>query len=105
MGIQYLTRLRLGFSHLKEHKFNHNFQDSVDSLCSCGIETESTKYFLLHCANFRMQRKTLYDKLIESNIDVLTRNDNYTVKTLLLGQQDFDIATNKKLVKATIILS
>ena len=42
MGIKYLTRLRLGFSHLKEHKFEHNFQDSVDPLCGCGIETEST---------------------------------------------------------------
>ena len=30
MGIKYLTRLRLGFSHLKEHKFKPNFQDSVD---------------------------------------------------------------------------
>ena len=25
-GIKYLTRLRVGFSHLKEHKFRHNFQ-------------------------------------------------------------------------------
>ena len=56
-GIKYLTRLRLGFSHLKEHKFKHNFQDSVDPLCSCGIETESTKHFPLHCANFSIQKK------------------------------------------------
>ena len=42
MGTKYLTRLRLGFSHSKEHKFEHNFQDSVDPLCSCGIETKST---------------------------------------------------------------
>ena len=93
---------RLGFSHLKEHKFKHNFQDSVDPLCSCGIETESTKHFLLHCANFSIQRKTLFDKLTELNIDVLTRNDDYIVKPLLLGQQDFDNATNKILLEATI---
>ena len=72
-GIKYLTRLRLGFSHLKEHKFKHNFQDSVDPLCSCGIKTESTKLFLPYCAN-----------LTELNIDVLTRNDDYIVKTMLL---------------------
>ena len=102
MGIKCFTRLRLGFSHLKEHKFKHNFQDSVDPLCSCGIETESTKHFLLHCANFSIQRKTLFDKLTELNIDVLTRNDDYIVKTLLLGQQDFDNATNKILLEATI---
>ena len=102
MGIKYLTRLRLGFSHLKEHKFKHNFQDSVDPICSCGIEIESTKHFLIHCINFSIQRKTLFDKLTELNIDVLTRNDDYIVKTLLLGQQDFDNATNKILLEATI---
>ena len=36
------------------------------------------------------------------NIDVLTRNDDYIVKPLLLGQQDFDNATNKILLEATI---
>ena len=102
MGLKYLTRLRLVFSHLKEHKFKHNFQDSVDSLCSCGIETESTKHFLLHCANFSIQNRTFFDQLTELNIDILTRNDNYIVKTLLLGQQDFDNATNKKLLQATV---
>ena len=33
-GLKFLTRLRIGFSHLKEHKFKHNFQDSVDPLRS-----------------------------------------------------------------------
>ena len=76
MGIKYLTRLRLGFSHLKEHKFKLNFHDSVDPLCSCGTETESTKHFLLHCANFSIHRNffdkltilTIFDKLTESII-------------------------------------
>ena len=91
VGKKYLPRLKLGFRHLKEHKFKHNFQDVVDPLCSCGIETESMKQFLLHCADFSIQRETLFDKLTELNIDVLTRNDDdYIVKTLLLGQQDFD---------------
>ena len=32
-GLKFLTCLRTGFSYLKEHKFKHNFQDSVDPLC------------------------------------------------------------------------
>ena len=36
LGVKYLTRLRTGFSHLKEHKFKHNFQDSIDPMCSCS---------------------------------------------------------------------
>ena len=55
VGIKYLTRLRLVLSHLKERKFKPNFQGSVDPLCSCGIETESKKHFLLHCANFSIK--------------------------------------------------
>ena len=32
-GIKLLTRSRVGFSHLKEHKFRHNFQDLICYLC------------------------------------------------------------------------
>ena len=95
MGIKYLTRLKLGFYHLKEHKFKYNFQDSVDSLCSCGIKTESRKHFFLHCATFSIRRKTLFDKLNELSTDILKRNNDCIVKNLLLGEQDFDNATNK----------
>ena len=34
--IKLLTRFRVGFSHLKEHKFRHNFADAVNPLCSYG---------------------------------------------------------------------
>ena len=36
LGLKLLTRLRIDFSHLKEYKFKHNFQDSLDSFCSYG---------------------------------------------------------------------
>ena len=49
LGIKLLTRLRLGFSHLSEHKFRHNFADSLNPLCSCSLETESTLHFFLRC--------------------------------------------------------
>ena len=29
LGIKLLTRLRLGLVHLREHKFNHNFQGTI----------------------------------------------------------------------------
>ena len=32
-GVRLINRLRLGFSHLREHKFIHNFADTVNSLC------------------------------------------------------------------------
>ena len=46
LGIKYLIRLRIGFNHLKEHKFKHNFQGSIDPLCSCSSGIETTIHFL-----------------------------------------------------------
>ena len=36
-GITMLTRLRLGFSHLREQKFRNGFKDTLNPLCSCSI--------------------------------------------------------------------
>ena len=45
LGIKPLARLRLGLSHLREHKCNHNLQDTINLLCSCSLESESTSHF------------------------------------------------------------
>ena len=41
-GVQLLTCLRLDFSHLNEHKFQHNFHDITNPMCSCSKEPETT---------------------------------------------------------------
>ena len=46
-SIRLITQLRVGMSHLCEHKFKHNFQDCLNAICSCGLDIESTSYFLL----------------------------------------------------------
>ena len=43
--IKYLTRLRLGLSHLCKHKFKHNFQDTVNPFCSCGLDVDTNTHF------------------------------------------------------------
>ena len=40
MGIKFLARLRLGFNHLNDHKFRHNFQDCLNPFCACSLGTE-----------------------------------------------------------------
>ena len=49
IGIKLITRLHLGFSHLREQKFKHNFQDMLNPLCSCSIEVEFTYHYFLRC--------------------------------------------------------
>ena len=48
-GVKLLTRLRLGLSHLREHKFKHDFQYTLNPVCSCGNNIETLAHFLLHC--------------------------------------------------------
>ena len=52
-AIKFLTRIRLGLSHLADHKFRHSFQDCVNPICSCGQEIETSTHFLFHCSNYQ----------------------------------------------------
>ena len=45
--LEFINRSRLGFNHLREHKFRQNFADTKNPLCSCTLETENTEHFFL----------------------------------------------------------
>ena len=63
IGLKFLTRLRLDFSHLNEHRFRHNFQDCLNPLCSCSLQTEDTTHYLLHCHHFSQNRIDLINSV------------------------------------------
>ena len=83
-GIKLLTRLRNGLSHLREHKFRHNFQDSLYPFCNCGWHIETTIHFFLHYWNCSNQRKTLFEKISNIKRSLLNQDDSIIVETLLL---------------------
>ena len=60
-GVKLLTRLRLNFSHLNEHKFRHNFNDTINPMCNCGAATEITIHYLLRCRLYSVKRAELLD--------------------------------------------
>ena len=66
-GLKLLTRLRLGVTHLRCHKFKHNFLDTINPLCSCGSDIETTLRFFLYCSNFMECRNTLLSEISEIN--------------------------------------
>ena len=47
-GIRLKTRLRLGCSHLCEHKLKHSFQNCLNSLCLCCNDIETSTHYLPH---------------------------------------------------------
>ena len=100
-GIRLITRLRLELSHLCEHKFNYNFQNCLNSLCSCGSSIESTSHFLLHCPIFHDKRHTLLSTLNNIDSKILESNDCCLTQTLLFGSTSFDSETNTFVPNAT----
>ena len=78
-GLKLLTRLRVGFSHLREHKFKYNFQDTLNPLCSCSLEAEDIYYFFMRCQSFSNQRNVLFNDLNAVNSDILKMSDNEIV--------------------------
>ena len=77
--IKLITRLRLGFSHLREHKFKHNFQNTLNPLCSCSIRAESTSHYFLQRHFFDALWDTLMNDLRKIDSDLPTlRDENLT---------------------------
>ena len=55
-----LSFIRLGLTHLREHKFKHSFQVSFKPFCICGKgEVEISSHYLLHCSNYLEERLAL----------------------------------------------
>ena len=101
-GLTFLTRLRLGLSHLNGHRFRQNFQDCLHPLCFCSLEIEDTSYYLLHCHRFSHHRAALMNivKSICDNFDSMP--DNVKEDLLLYGDSRFDENKTKVILKATV---
>ena len=100
--VKLINRLRLGFSHLREHKFRHNFADTVNPLCSCALETENTEHFFLRCQNNLSARTTLMNELNNISNAINPLNSIDLIRVILYGDKNFDNVTNFKIITATI---
>ena len=62
--LKVLAGPRMTFSHLRENKAKHNFQDTLDSFCNCQLDIKMTASFFRH----------QYCKVINSNSCTLYKN-------------------------------
>ena len=90
--LKFLTRIRLGWSHLADHKFKRNFQDFVNPICRCGQDIETSTYFLLHCCNYHCARQSLFEKINKIDSTVLNQNDQDFRKLLPFGNEKLKAA-------------
>ena len=98
---QLLTRLRLGLSQLYENKFRHCFQDTLNPLCECGKDIESTMHFFLHCTNFLIPRQTLFQKIRNIDDSILSQSETQLTQTLLYGNQNYHSSINRLIILST----
>ena len=85
-----MTRLRLGLSHLREHKFKHSFQDLINLLCNFGYEVESTVRFFHHCRLFTNERSTLFSTSRNLDSKLFDNTDSFQINILLFGKESLD---------------
>ena len=70
-GLKFVTRIRLGLSHLRAHKFKHSFQDSINPLCSCRLNVESTIDCFHHYPQFTIERHTLLNAVSQNKLVII----------------------------------
>ena len=95
-----ITRLRLGLSHLREHKFKHSFQHTLNPLCNCGQDIESTTHFFLHCPFFINERSTLLSSIPSLGSKLLDSTDYDLTQTLIFGSTSQTSSNNFKIINA-----
>ena len=101
-GIKFIIRLWHGLSHLREHKFKHIFQDSLDSLCGCDLDIESTAHFLLHCPTYITEMRTLLSTIENIDNNLLGLCEPVLIRTLFFGSKSFDTDANRNVLNVTI---
>ena len=91
IGIKYITRIRLGLSHLRQNKFKHSFQDTRNPICNCDNDIEFANHFFLHCPLYSNVRGIPLSSLVNidhtplDNTD-LSLNKSCSLAILLLTQ-------------------
>ena len=101
-GVRLLTRLRVQFCDLCEHRFRHRFHGS-NPMCLCQTGIEDNEHFLLHCPRDINYRRDLLDcvsNIVDRDLDSLTSID--LCNLLLYGNSEFPFHTNHSIIESTI---
>ena len=101
-GIKLLTKLRLGLSHLKEHKLNHSFDNYVNPFYTCSLEPESTSHFFLHCHHYNTIQSILFKDLKSAGKNLFKLSDNKLTLILLYGSTQYSLMNNHILLNSSI---
>ena len=80
----------------------HNFQDTLNPLCDCSLNIESTEHFFLHCLNFDEERQDLFNNLNDIDCNLVSLPSSELVSILLYGKASFNNVSNFKILSSSI---
>ena len=100
-GTTLLTRLRLHFCALNEHRFRHAF-DCITPVCICGLANENNEHFFLHCPLYHGLRVDLFDQISDIPGIDLTYFDESSLCNLLYGNPSCTEIHNSIIIESTI---
>ena len=99
----FLSRLRLDLSQLRDHKSKHSFPDSLNPFCSCWKgEVQTSSHYLFPCSNYSEGRLALLNTIKNIDMSILQLSDSKFTSFLLFGDTSFDNNKNTFIVDATI---
>ena len=101
-GLYLLTLLRVELNQLKFYKFQHNFMDTDDPMCSANDGIENNEHYLIDCSRFTQHRVTLVKNvstLIGTNL--LNFAKPKVVEILLCGAKGFNYDINRNILNET----
>ena len=90
-GVKLLSRLRLNFSHLNEHKF-HKFRLTLKR------EIESTQHFFLRCHFYHVERSELRNSLYDIDLAMNELSEDCVINLDLFGSDKHYKETNRKII-------
>ena len=102
VGVKLLTRLRLKFSHLNEHKFCHTFRDCVTPVSDSGAETETISHFFLLCQYLANERRKLWDDVYRIDDSIKNLNEESLIDALLHVSDRLNNSKNKQILFHTL---
>ena len=94
-------QLHLCLSHLREHKFNHNFQDTIN-LLFLQLKSGSNSHFFLPCKILTDFRKFVVNEFIKIDSCIYTLNNFFFRKLLVYGGGGYASKRNTSIILASI---
>ena len=99
---KFVTGLRLGPNHLREHIFKHSFQYRLEPICGCGTGVKSFTHFLLQFPLFLNKRCTFMKNLNKIHPEISKFNLSNLTIAFLFGKTSFSDTINMLILDATI---